>query len=90
LPFKYFCWNFPLKEEKGLVKCALEAGPFSCDPQILLETLLINIRNEVASHQAFMGLKMSEKLIWLQKELSTLKENVELNAIQILDLEKKT
>jgi hypothetical protein len=69
---------------------ALEAGPFSCDPQILMETLLINIRNEVASHQAFMGLKMREKLFWLQKELTTLKENVVLNELQILDIEKKT
>jgi hypothetical protein len=68
---------------------ALEAGPFSCDPQILMETLLINIRNEVASHQAFMGLKVREKLLWLQKELTTLKENVVLNELQILDLKKK-
>jgi hypothetical protein len=45
----------------GLNISVLENGAFDCDPLILLESLLINLRNEVSSHQAFMGIKKREK-----------------------------
>jgi hypothetical protein len=32
----------------------LESGIFSCDPQILMETILLNVKNDVTSHQSFM------------------------------------
>jgi hypothetical protein len=35
----------------------LEVGPFTCDPLILMETLLMNLKNEVVSYQAFIGKK---------------------------------
>jgi hypothetical protein len=31
----------------------LEAGDFTCDPQVVMETLLLNLKNEVCSYQSF-------------------------------------
>jgi hypothetical protein len=53
-----------------------------------METLLLNIKNEVVSHQTFMRKKNFEKIEWLKKELENLKSDYVANADVILNHEK--
>jgi exonuclease III len=58
---------------------SLENGHLTCSPSAFMETLLLNIKNEVISHQAFIRKKKFEKIAWLKKELFNLKKNFEIN-----------
>jgi hypothetical protein len=67
----------------------LESGIFSCDPQILLETLLLNIKNDVTSHQSFMRKQKNQKKNWLLKKLTSLKNDYENNQDEIRAVENE-
>jgi hypothetical protein len=45
----------------------LETGPFTCNAQVIMETLLLNLKNEVTSHQKFMRTVKKTKKNWLVK-----------------------
>jgi uncharacterized protein YlxW (UPF0749 family) len=68
---------------------ALEAGQLSCDPQIFMETLLLNVKNEVTSHQSFMRKQKNAKKAWLLKKLAELKVHYNENQAEILQTEKE-
>jgi exonuclease III len=48
-------------------------SPLVVEHDIFLDILLINVKNEVVSHQSFIRKKRIEKLEWLQKRIKTLK-----------------
>jgi exonuclease III len=59
----------------------------NCDPDVFFETLMLNLKNEVISHQSFMRKKKFEKIENLKKEIIILKDNYILNENLILEKE---
>ena len=61
-----------------------------CDgptPDIFMESLVNNIRNEVISHQIYIKKQINKTVDKLEKDLSNLKKDVHANSEQINDLE---
>jgi hypothetical protein len=57
----------------------IENVALTCGPDIFFETLMINLKNEVVSHQSFMRKKKFEKIEHLKKELLVLKSDYIVN-----------
>jgi exonuclease III len=68
---------------------SVENVNLTCGNDIFLETLLINVKNEVVSHQSFMRKKKLEKIDELKKLIVELKSNYTENENKILENEKK-
>jgi hypothetical protein len=60
-----------------------------CEPDIFLEILLGNLKNEVVSHQKFIRAEKLKKFAELTKKINTLKLDYNLNRDEINELEKK-
>jgi exonuclease III len=67
----------------------LENGPFTCNAQTIMETLLLNLKNEVTSHQKFMHTVKKTKKNWLVKTIAELKMQYDEHHLEIRDLENK-
>jgi exonuclease III len=67
---------------------ALELIPLSCSDLILMETLLLNLKNEVTSHQKFMRKVRDLKKLELIKKIRNLKANYTGNIPEINDAER--
>jgi exonuclease III len=67
---------------------ALENLNLLCSPDILMETLLLSLKNEVISHQSFIRKKKLEKITNLKKKLDQLKKNTAENMDEISRLER--
>jgi exonuclease III len=69
---------------QGLPLSDFEQLPLSCEPDIFFETLMLNVKNEVVSHQSFMRKCKISKISDLRKNISNLKVNYIVNGEQIL------
>jgi hypothetical protein len=67
----------------------IERLPLTCNPVILLETLLSNVKNEVISHQVFIKRAKNEKIVWLKKKLAEVKSSENPDCDEINNLERK-
>jgi hypothetical protein len=67
---------------------ALESVPLSCSELILMETLLLNLKNEVTSHQKFMRKVRDLKKSELVKKIRNLQVNYTGNSMEINDVER--
>jgi exonuclease III len=65
-----------------------ESCELSCDADVFFEILLLNLKNEVVSHQSYMRKCKMEKMAELKKNIQILKENYIPNEEEILSKEK--
>jgi hypothetical protein len=66
-----------------------EQLPLNCDPDVFMETLLINVKNDTISHQSFIWKSKLKKIESLEKEISNLKKVPVVNSDRILEREKE-
>jgi hypothetical protein len=57
-----------------------EAIVLNVSPDLFMEALLNNVKNDTISHQSFIRKRRKEKISWLNKNISELKEDYDLNA----------
>jgi hypothetical protein len=67
----------------------LEDANLNCTDDVFMETLLLNVKNNVISHQAFMRKTKREKINSLRKDLLQQKKDYVLNQVRILQLEQE-
>jgi exonuclease III len=58
----------------------LENLRLTTTPDVFMETLLLNVKNDVISHQTFVRKKKFEKIISLKKTIEMLKTNFDVNS----------
>jgi hypothetical protein len=66
----------------------LEQLHLNCDPSNFLETLLLNVKNEVVSYQIFARKEREKKKKWLISQINVLKKLYLINQDEILQYEK--
>jgi hypothetical protein len=65
----------------------IEKIQIDCDPDIFLETLLNNLKNDVISHQAFIRKSKKAKLTQLFEKLYNIKKNLNPDPVSLREAE---
>jgi hypothetical protein len=65
----------------------IEKIQIDCDPDIFLETLLNNLKNDVISHQAFIRKSKKAKLTQLSEKLYNIKKNLNPDPVSLREAE---